>query len=275
LNQRGQHWGLLTSFIVLVITGFALQYPDGWLGILAGGSEGVRRIIHRIAAIVMMVVGVYHLIYVFFNKEGRQWLWDMLPAWKDFTDFWQNFMHFVFKKGDPPKFARFRYADKAEYWAVVWGTILMGLTGLMIWFKVGIFGFLPRWAVDIAIAIHFYEAVLATLAIVVWHFYHVIFDPDVYPLNWAFYDGMMSEEMFKEEHEQAWEEMQEKEAAEAVEGEEHPSYSQRMRAANHLDQSQTTRQRNSPTNFCESARIRPIDPDCRFETFVCFEIPSH
>jgi cytochrome b subunit of formate dehydrogenase len=200
---------LLTSFIVLVITGFALEYPDGWLGLIAGGSEGVRRIIHRIAAVVMMVVGVYHVFYLAFYKEGRQWLWDMLPCWKDFVDLWQNVLYFVFRKGEKPKFARFRYADKAEYWAVIWGTVLMGLTGLMIWFKVGVFGFLPRWAIDIAIAIHFYEAILATAAIVVWHFYHVIFDPDVYPINWAFYDGKMSEEMFKEEHEQAWEEMQE------------------------------------------------------------------
>lgn len=218
-NQRVQHWLLLTSFIVLVISGFALQYPDGWLGFLAGGSESVRRIIHRIAAVIMITVGIFHVGYILFAKEGRQWMFDMLPTKKDFTDFWQNFSHFVLKKGDAPKFARFRYADKAEYWAVVWGTILMGLTGLMIWFKVGMFSFLPRWAVDIAIAIHFYEAVLATLAIVVWHFYHVIFDPDVYPLNWAFYDGKMSEEMFKEEHEQAWEEMKQEQAEEAVSSE--------------------------------------------------------
>ncbi|MBK8147126.1 MAG: cytochrome b/b6 domain-containing protein [Acidobacteria bacterium] len=215
VNQRVQHWMLLTSFIVLVITGFALEYPDGYLGILAGGSEGVRRIIHRVAAVVMMVGGVYHVFYLAFYKEGRLWLWDMLPCWKDFTDLWQNAMYFVFKKGEKPKFARFRYADKAEYWAVVWGTVLMGLTGLMIWFKVGLFSFLPRWAIDIAIAVHFYEAILATLAIVVWHFYHVIFDPDVYPLNWAFYDGKMSEEMFKEEHEQAWEDAQKEEDQEA------------------------------------------------------------
>ncbi len=207
LDQRVQHWMLLTSFIVLVITGFALEYPDGWLGLLAGGSEPVRRIIHRIAAVVMMIVGVYHLFYLAFKKEGRQWFRDMLPAGRDFTDLWLNIRHFLFKNGEKPKFARFRYADKAEYWAVIWGTILMGVTGLMIWFKVGLFSFLPRWAIDIAIAVHFYEAVLATLAIVIWHFYHVIFDPDVYPLNWAFYDGKMSEEMFREEHEEAWEDM--------------------------------------------------------------------
>jgi hypothetical protein len=63
------------------------------------------------------------------------------------------------------------------------------------------FGFLPRWCIDVALSIHFYEAILATLVIVVWHFYNVIFDPDVYPLNWALVDGSVSEEYYKEEHE--------------------------------------------------------------------------
>src|SRR5438132_4687650 len=70
----------------------------------------------------------------------------------------------------------------------------------MIWFKIGVFGFLARWWIDIALAIHFYEAILATLAIVVWHFYQVIFDPDVYPMNWAWYDGKMSVETYAHEH---------------------------------------------------------------------------
>jgi hypothetical protein len=80
----------------------------------------------------------------------------------------------------------------------------------MIWFKIGVFGFLPRWWVDIALAVHFYEAVLATLAIIVWHFYQVIFDPDVYPINFAFIDGRVSEESYKEEHELAYEQMKER-----------------------------------------------------------------
>ena len=83
----------------------------------------------------------------------------------------------------------------------------MGLTGLMIWFKIGVFGFLARWWIDIALAIHFYEAVLVTLAIIVWHFYQVIFDPDVYPLNFALIDGRISEELFREEHELPFEQM--------------------------------------------------------------------
>jgi len=87
-----------------------------------------------------------------------------------------------------------------EYWAVIWGTIIMGVTGLMIWFKMDVTRFLPRWAVDVALTIHYYEAILACLAIIVWHFYHVIFDPDVYPLNWACWSGKVSRHWQEEEH---------------------------------------------------------------------------
>jgi formate dehydrogenase gamma subunit len=206
VNQRGQHWLLLTSFIALVLSGFALQYPDSWLA-WALGTEWLRRIIHRIAAVVMLVVGVYHLFYLARVKEGREWVTDMWPRAKDFRDLRGNLSYYLGLTNEKPKIARFGYPEKAEYWAVIWGTVLMGLTGLMIWFKLGIFSFLPRWAIDIALAIHFYEAVLATLAIIVWHFYHVIFDPDVYPMNFAFMDGRVSQDFYHEEHRQAYEEL--------------------------------------------------------------------
>ncbi|MBP6002253.1 MAG: cytochrome b/b6 domain-containing protein [Pyrinomonadaceae bacterium] len=217
VNQRVQHWFLLTSFIALVFSGFALQYPDSWLGWLMGGSEAPRRIVHRVAAVVMMVMGTYHIFYLALTKEGRQWFVDMLPGFKDVTDLFGNFMYYLGVRAEKPKIARFGYAEKAEYWAVVWGTVIMGLTGLMLWFKIDLFGFLPRYWIEIALAVHYYEAILATLAIIVWHFYQVIFDPDVYPINFAFLDGRISEEAFKEEHEQAYEEMIEAEKAGAVE----------------------------------------------------------
>jgi len=205
-NQRIQHWLLLTSFVALVLSGFALQYPDSWLAWLLGGSEYLRRIIHRVAAVIMLGVGVYHLAYLYLSQEGRLWFKDMLLRGKDFKDVIGNFGYYLGASKVRPKIARFGYAEKAEYWAVLWGTLIMGLTGLMIWFKLGLFSLLPRWTIDIALAVHFYEAVLATLAIVVWHFYHVIFDPDVYPVNFAFLDGRVSEEQYREEHELAYEE---------------------------------------------------------------------
>jgi cytochrome b subunit of formate dehydrogenase len=143
----------------------------------------------------------------------------MLVRGKDFRDLLGNFGYYLGISKARPKFARFGYAEKAEYWAVLWGTLIMGLTGLMIWFKLGIFAFLPRWAIDVALSIHFYEAVLATLAIVVWHFYHVIFDPDVYPVNFAFLDGRVSAEHYREEHGLAYEQIQQQEQNEEQTGE--------------------------------------------------------
>lgn len=214
-NQRVQHWLLLISFILLVLSGFALQYPDSWLAWVLGSNEPLRRALHRIAAVVMLVAGVYHLGYLALTREGQEWVRDMWPRIKDARDLIQNLGYYLGVRKARPRIARFGYPEKAEYWAVVWGTLIMGLTGLMIWFKLGFFSFLPRWTIDVALAIHFYEAVLATLAIIVWHFYHVIFDPDVYPINWAFYDGRMSETLYREEHALAYDQSKENESSEA------------------------------------------------------------
>ena len=198
LQQRIQHWCLLSSFITLVITGFALAYPGSWLGLVF--SENVRRYGHRVAAVVLLATGLYHAYYVLTTGEGRRTIKDLQPTLKDGFDIRENLGYYLGLSSKRPGFARFNYAEKAEYWALVWGYFLMGVTGLMAWFQVEVSHWLPRWSVDVALAVHFYEAVLATLAIVVWHFYQVIFDPDVYPLNWAFWDGKMPEELYHEEH---------------------------------------------------------------------------
>jgi formate dehydrogenase gamma subunit len=198
--QRWQHAVLALSFIALAITGFALKFPDSWVGKMMGSSEPFRRWSHRIAGIVLLVMGAYHVIYVLSSKEGRQLVKDLFPVKKDLADVIAAVRYLAGLSPDKPKIGRFGYAEKMEYWAVVWGTVIMGVTGLMIWFKMDVTHWLPRWLVDVALTIHYYEAVLACLAIIVWHFYHVIFDPDVYPLNMACWDGKVSEHWQEEEH---------------------------------------------------------------------------
>jgi formate dehydrogenase gamma subunit len=200
LSQRWQHFVLASSFIILAITGFALKFPDSWLAELLGSNESLRRWTHRIAGIVLLLVGLYHLIYLMRTPDGRRLVMDLFPVKKDLADVWQAVRYLTGWSREKPKIGRFGYAEKMEYWAVVWGTIIMGVTGLMVWFKMSVTEFLPRWIVDVALTIHYYEAVLACLAIVVWHFYHVIFDPDVFPLNTAFWTGRVSEEWQKHEH---------------------------------------------------------------------------
>jgi cytochrome b subunit of formate dehydrogenase len=203
LNQRIQHAVMGVSFVVLVISGFALAWPDSIFAALFGPSEQLRRMVHRVAAVIMMAIGLYHLAYMTFTREGRKGLRDL---WFRFADAGELIGVLRFNLGfsnKKPQFARFSYAEKGEYWAGMWGTIVMALTGLMIWNSVTVAAWIPRWWIDVATTVHYYEAILATLAILVWHFYHVIFDPDVYPMNWAWFDGKMSEEQFKEEHPKA------------------------------------------------------------------------
>lgn len=199
-EQRMQHLLLLTSFIVLVITGFALKYPESIFARALLINEQARSIIHRIAGSLLVLVSVYHVFYLAAKRSGRQMLFDMLPMPKDATDVLSNLRYYLGLGGNPARFSRFTYGEKMEYWALVWGTFVMATTGFMLWFKVGVGNLVPRWWLDVATAIHFYEAILATLAIAVWHFYQVIFDPDIYPMNWAWWDGKMSVETYSHEH---------------------------------------------------------------------------
>jgi cytochrome b subunit of formate dehydrogenase len=202
-NQRWQHLILFTSFIILVITGFALRFPNSWIAAVMGNGNGekLRSIIHRIAGVVLIGAGIYHIYYLAMIQEGRRLIRDLAPAPKDAFDAWRTMLYYLGLSKEKPRYGRFTYAEKAEYWALVWGTALMGITGIMMWAKVWVGNLLARWWVDVATAVHFYEAILATLAIVVWHFYQIFLDPDVYPMNWAWWDGKMPVEHYRHEHE--------------------------------------------------------------------------
>ncbi|HVM93192.1 MAG TPA: cytochrome b/b6 domain-containing protein [Terriglobales bacterium] len=199
-NQRWQHLTLLLSFFTLVITGFALKYPESFLSYIPGMGEHVRGIIHRVAGVIMIGAGVYHLLYAAFTRDGRKLVLDLLPEPKDAFDVIGMMRFYLGLGGKKPEFKRFTYAEKAEYWALVWGVIVMAATGIALWAKVAVGHLFARWWLDVATAIHFYEAILATLAIIVWHFYQIFLDPDAYPMNWAWWDGKVSEHHYEEEH---------------------------------------------------------------------------
>jgi cytochrome b subunit of formate dehydrogenase len=88
-----------------------------------------------------------------------------------------------------PTFGKFSYVEKIEYLAYMWGTMVMALTGFILWFNNFALRYFPKWVSDAATALHYYEAILATFSILIWHFYTVIFDPDVYPMDRAWLTG--------------------------------------------------------------------------------------
>lgn len=196
--ERYQHAILVVSFVVLALSGFALKFPDSWLALLFGADEVFRRWLHRISGVVLLALGVYHLIFVAVTERGRRLVADMWPSRSDLPDVRANLRYFVGRSRSPARFSKFGYVEKLEYWAVVWGVVIMGVTGLLIWLKIPVTQMLPRWAIDVATTVHYYEAILACLAILVWHMYHVIGSPDSYPMNWAWWDGKVSQERHRE-----------------------------------------------------------------------------
>jgi formate dehydrogenase gamma subunit len=203
LSERAQHGLLVVSFIVLVITGFALKYPHSfWAAPIVRWEHAfpLRGWIHRIAGAVLIGASVYHIVYLSLKKSGRRWLKDMVPDLRDAKEAVQTVEYNLGRRDQLPRYRRFNYAEKAEYWALVWGTAVMAVTGVLLWLNDWILAHLPHPASILAIstAIHFYEAILATAAIVIWHFYAVIFDPDIYPLKWTFLTGRAPEHEVRE-----------------------------------------------------------------------------
>jgi cytochrome b subunit of formate dehydrogenase len=205
--ERWQHVLLGASFIVLVYTGFALKFPESWpfawLVALAGGYAW-RGWVHRGAALVMLFACLLHVIYLP-TRRGRAHVLTMLPRASDVKELLHNLGYLFGLRREGPSFDRFSYIEKAEYWAVVWGSVVMAITGFALWFETETLRLLPLWALDLATLIHYYEAWLASLAILVWHFYFVIFNPDVYPMNWTWLTGKISEEMLRHEHPREYE----------------------------------------------------------------------
>jgi len=220
-NERIQHFLLLSSFITLVITGFALKYPEAWW--VAWGPKvfgqyafELRGLIHRIAAVIMVAASIYHLLYVIFTQRGRKLVADLWFYRQDITDLLESLGYITGKKKDRPKLGRFSYIEKAEYWAVVWGTVVMGATGAVLWFQNIFLPIINVSGMDIATAIHWYEAILASLAILVWHFYFIFLNPDVRPMNKAWYTGFLTRHQMENEHARELEEIEAARKSETV-----------------------------------------------------------
>lgn len=201
--QLIQHLVLTFSFIGLGITGFALKFPDAWwVEILSslGMEENIRRVLHRVFAVFLVAFGLFHIGYIIFNRRGREEFRALIPKARDALDVKDSLLYYSGLGKKKPIFGRYDYSQKGEYWALIWGTVLMALTGFILWFPVEFMRLLPNWAVEVAQTVHYYEAWLATLAILVWHFFFVIFHPEMYPMSWTWLTGKMNARDVKEHH---------------------------------------------------------------------------
>ncbi len=202
-NFRFQHMVMFTSVILLIITGMPIKFPDfvlsRYLVNLWGGIEN-STMVHRFGAGMLIYFMVHHLFYTVFSRQGRRDFVLLIPTPKDARDVAQNIRHFLGKSPDKPRFGRFSYIEKFDYWAVYWGCVIMIGSGLFLWFEGIVLKYFPKYVLDVAHEMHSDEAMLATLAIVIWHFYNVHFNPDRFPGTLMWWHGQISEHEMKEEH---------------------------------------------------------------------------
>ena len=197
--ERVQHMIFAACFIVLVITGFMLKIPDSFVAYFGPAGEALfsfRSLLHRTAGTIMIIVCCYHVYYLIFKAAGRRWLMDMLPRPKDLWDMRDNFLYYINIKKEPPEFDRFCYKHKIEYGALIAGTTIVSVTGLLLWTEYN----WSKFVVDIATLVHGMEATLACLAIMIWHFYEIHFRPHKSPLDKTWLTGVIDEEEMKEEY---------------------------------------------------------------------------
>jgi cytochrome b subunit of formate dehydrogenase len=192
LGFRVAHATVMVSFTTLVYTGFALTYPESWWAhpvIAWEAGLGLRGWLHRIAAVVLIGAMVLHAIHLARSRRARACIAGMHPSLEDWREFRERIAYYLGWRKNPPHWTKLGYVEKSEYLAFIWGTIIMVITGFLLWFESFTLEWFPSWVMDAATAIHFYEAVLASLAILVWHFYWVMFDPTVYPMDTTWVTG--------------------------------------------------------------------------------------
>jgi cytochrome b subunit of formate dehydrogenase len=207
LFQRAQHLTMVISFTLLALTGLPMRFPEAAgvarLYTIFGGLAGARQV-HRAAAVLMIADGAVHLAYLVALLARSRFdvrdAWPMVPSWNDARDWWETSLYYFGARRELPKYDRFTFREKFDYFAVFWGLPVMMLSGLVLWFPVFFGNLLPDLAIPIAYIAHSDEAVLAISAIVVWHFYNVHYSPDKFPMSWVWLTGRISERDMQHEH---------------------------------------------------------------------------
>lgn len=205
--DRTLHILMIISFLSLSLTGMTLKFSyTGWavfLSKLFGGFESAGTI-HRIAASIMIGVFITHIIDLFRLKKEKYGSWKamltspntMLPTKKDLIDFRDSIKWFL-GFGERPKYGRWTYWEKFDYFAVFWGIFVIGSTGFILWFPEFFTNFLPGWMINVATIIHSDEALLATGFIFTVHFFNTHLRPEKFPMDIVIFTGSMPLEEFK------------------------------------------------------------------------------
>ena len=205
IHQIIQHAVLMVSFVLLVVTGLPLKFHDSaisqWWAAVWGGIEATRSV-HHFAAWVMVIVCLYHLLYIIHSTLilKRPFPVKMIPSGQDFVNLFQELGYFLGLRKERPYYDRFNWREKFDYWAIFWGMPIMAGSGFILMYPVLVTKFLPGWVVPAALVAHSDEAMLALTWIFVVHIFFNHFAPGVFPINTSIFTGKIPRERYRREH---------------------------------------------------------------------------
>ncbi len=204
-GQRYLHVVLFSTFLGLAATGLPLRFSDSfWAQGMARtvGGFGAILFFHKFCALALTVAFLIHVIDIanralVRHEKGIFWgPTSMVANWKDVKDLWGHFRWFV-GLGQRPKFERYAYWEKFDYWAVFWGMVVIGFSGYAMWFAPFFAKFLPGWALNAVLIVHSEEGLLAILFIFMIHFVNTHLRPESFPMDMVIFTGVESEEEFR------------------------------------------------------------------------------
>ncbi len=201
------HMVLMTTVLFLAATGLPLHFAgEAWADDLMNMFGGVVAAgwVHRVAAVAIIGLVIIYLIHTAWRllvKREKGLLWgpnSMTPRWKDLTDLFGNIRWFLFL-GERPRYDRWTYWEKFDFWAVFWGMFIIGTSGLILWFPVQATRFVPGWFVNAAVIVHGIEALLDIAFIFTVHVFHANLRPDKFPMDTMYLSGRIPESEFRHE----------------------------------------------------------------------------
>lgn len=205
IHQILQHIGLMVSFILLVVTGLPLKFHNlaisQWWVEVWGGIE-ITRSTHQFAAWMIIIVCLYHVTYILYSTLilKRPFPVKMIPNLLDFRNLFRELGYFLGLVKQRPKFDRFHWREKFDYWAIFWGMPVMVGSGFILMYPVFVTKFLPGWIVPAALVAHSDEAMLALIWIFLVHIFFSHFSPGVFPINTSIFTGKVPKERYRREH---------------------------------------------------------------------------
>jgi formate dehydrogenase gamma subunit len=202
-RQRVEHAGVMLLFVVLAVTGFPQKFPDArWspaLANLLGGIESMR-FLHRASGFLFAALAIVHIGTAAVGAARRRLPLTMVPTRQDFRDTLAMVRYFMGSTPERPRFGRFDYREKFEYWGLVFGALIMSATGVVLLFPIAFANIVGGALIPVAKVTHSQEGLMAFLVVIIWHIYNAHFAPEIFPFNRTIFTGKISRERLRHEH---------------------------------------------------------------------------